>query len=340
MTLPASGPISCSQIDVELGDSGTSVISLGDADARALAGVPSGPISMSDFYGKSSVIPYTFSSSTANATINVSTLPGYSSSAAITITIASGVYLWSSSTSVAGLTITGAAAGNTISVINNGYIMGKGGDGGSVNSPNGKAGGPALSVNKHFTLTNNGYIGGGGGGGGSADISTTYSSFGGGGGGAGGGGSYTNNTFVDNGGAIGQSGSNGTTVTSAFNAGSGGGGGRIMPGTGGGGRSVNGSVGGYGGGAGGGGGGSTGGDQDFSYYTAGGGGGGWGAAGGAGGFITWAGLVSGAGGSANGDGGAVINPSSSGGSGGLAIFTSGNGVTIASGATRVYGSIA
>jgi len=57
MTLPSSGTINCSQIDLELGDSGTSIISLGDADARALAGVPSGSISMSDFYGKSSASP-------------------------------------------------------------------------------------------------------------------------------------------------------------------------------------------------------------------------------------------------------------------------------------------
>lgn len=56
MTLPASGTISMSQINVELGRAATAALSLNDAAARALAGVPSGPIKMSDFYGKSNIV--------------------------------------------------------------------------------------------------------------------------------------------------------------------------------------------------------------------------------------------------------------------------------------------
>lgn len=52
MTLPVSGAISLSDVNVELNKSSTALISMNDSDARYLAGVPSGQISMSNFYGK------------------------------------------------------------------------------------------------------------------------------------------------------------------------------------------------------------------------------------------------------------------------------------------------
>lgn len=53
MTLPASGTISFNDINVELGRPAGNFLWLGEPDCRTLAGVPSGPISLHDFYGKS-----------------------------------------------------------------------------------------------------------------------------------------------------------------------------------------------------------------------------------------------------------------------------------------------
>lgn len=57
MTLPASGPLSISQINTELGSSATASLSFGSTAVRTLAGVPSGPISIGNFYGKSNAQP-------------------------------------------------------------------------------------------------------------------------------------------------------------------------------------------------------------------------------------------------------------------------------------------
>lgn len=55
MTLQSSGAISLSNVSVELGRGASATTSLGEAAVRGLAGVASGPISLSNLYGKSAV---------------------------------------------------------------------------------------------------------------------------------------------------------------------------------------------------------------------------------------------------------------------------------------------
>ena len=52
MTLPASGPMSASMINVELGRAAGAYFDINGAAERGLAQVPSGAISFSNFYGK------------------------------------------------------------------------------------------------------------------------------------------------------------------------------------------------------------------------------------------------------------------------------------------------
>jgi hypothetical protein len=51
-TLPGTGPMSASMINVELGRNYNAYFSINDPEVRALAGVPTGEIKFSDFYGK------------------------------------------------------------------------------------------------------------------------------------------------------------------------------------------------------------------------------------------------------------------------------------------------
>ncbi|PIO08639.1 hypothetical protein COU59_00850 [Candidatus Pacearchaeota archaeon CG10_big_fil_rev_8_21_14_0_10_34_12] len=89
----------------------------------------------------------------------------------VMLTINSGVVVGSSSISEPSLTTGVLPSGSRITLINNGYILGKGGEGGGY--PGGKTsgnpgsdGGPALQINTSTSIQNNGIIGGGGGGGG------------------------------------------------------------------------------------------------------------------------------------------------------------------------------
>lgn len=76
MTLQSSGAISANDINIELGRAGTATFSMNGAEERGLAGVPTGVISMSDFYGKSNATIH-FQNTYASAdAINQSTVAG------------------------------------------------------------------------------------------------------------------------------------------------------------------------------------------------------------------------------------------------------------------------
>ena len=318
MTMNSSGPISLAgttagqSIQIENGGDGTTQISLNDTAVRSLAGVPSGAITIpTDFYGKSNVFNAIICTDQTNLNLRTwALLNGWNGTVPATITVGTGVWIYSTSTGNAGLVVDGSWP-NGVTVINNGYIAGQGGKGGIGAATAPTSAGPAISLGVNCSITNNSYIGGGGGGGGNAAITGSVNVYAGAGGGAGGGmggGQRPANPNGGAGGAPGSAGSNGTVVTGTAGVytlygGSGGGGGRIFPGVGGAQVNPYSPFLGNGGGAGGGGGGygeyrtsfsagiygSAGGSAGNAGSTATGttrstgGGGGWGASGGSGG---------------------------------------------------------
>lgn len=170
-----SNPVSLSQYY-----RGGSLVPIGTATSP-IDGVPistAGAIRLGMFRGVSAVtnINLTISANTANYNLRVAAgSPG--GPANVTLTIDSNVVVYSNSASTPALdTGTGWAVGSTLTIINNGYIIGGGGDiglidnsGAGVNgdAPNGQAGGTAFRAQYGPVLfTNNRVVAGGGGQGG------------------------------------------------------------------------------------------------------------------------------------------------------------------------------
>lgn len=174
-------------------------------------------------------LSFVIASNMANVVIDVTSVPNYiAGKSSITITVNTGVYVYGVTPigfsgqdnqvplPYAALEIVGGSAGDTIKLVNNGYITGYGGDGSGLNSFENFCcagyyatttaptyGGPALSLvtpGITFVIQNNGFIAGGGGGGGSAIHDGTFTgypesgAFG--GGGAGGGITYNGPGFT------------------------------------------------------------------------------------------------------------------------------------------------
>ena len=163
---------------------------------------------------------------------------GWDGTSAVSLAIGSNVFLYSTSTATPALTISGSFP-NGVSVINNGYIVGMGGNGGAGPynyfdgnaTYSGLAGGNAISLGANVSIINNGYIAGGGGGG-CAGNSSSYETPGG-GGGAGAGKGAWGAGGATSGGVGGSPNSAGAKGTNALVGSGGGGGGRILPGVGG-----------------------------------------------------------------------------------------------------------
>jgi hypothetical protein len=226
MVLSLTGPLSLSQVNIELGRGASSTISLGEAAVRALAGVPTGPIGKASLRGKAAQFTHAITSHQLHLNLRSHLLGiGWDGASAVEVTIAPGVYIWSDNTSVPALDM-GGAFPDGLTLVNRGFIMGKGGDGGYLLADRTTyvaptAGGPAIVLTGPITIDNSaGYIGGGGGGGaGSTGIPLAFLNFavhspGGGGAGGGRGGPMVSGTSTSlvlgdfgPGGVIGQPGS-------------------------------------------------------------------------------------------------------------------------------------
>lgn len=227
MPLQTTGPISLGNIATEFGD--TAPHSMSEFYGVA-SGIPtSGAIGIGSFYGAASMFIATITSNVQELNLRTWLISlGWNQTAPVTVTIASGIYVWSDNTSVPALNMGGSYPGG-LTLINNGFIIGKGGNGGYMVASTGAyvnptAGGPAITLTGPISIDNtNGYIGGGGGGGSHLSTGTAdrlYSAPGGGGAGGGVGGpaiagsqlsDNTSPSFVQGGvgtpGAIGQNGS-------------------------------------------------------------------------------------------------------------------------------------
>ena len=232
MALPSAGAISLRDVNVELGLSATAQISIGDAAVRTLFGIGSGVINMQNGRGKANQFAFTISSNQANANLRTLALnAGWNGTTKVVATISSGIYLYATSTSNTGLVVDGSFPAG-VDLINNGYILGMGGNGGGGGGDGGAggsggSGGKALSVSTGVTITNNGTIGGGGGGGGGGGSGKNGQEFGFAGGGGGGGGrtGLTNSSGGGGGsGAYNGGGGSGGSGTSSSAGGGGGGG--------------------------------------------------------------------------------------------------------------------
>jgi len=178
----------------------------------------------------------TISANTSNYTLDTGKAPGYSAGQTdMTLTISPSIYVSSVSTGSYALTVdTSWNVGDTVTIVNNGIIIGRGGNGGaggtagSINGKNGSSGGPALLVQRALTMNNlnrvSGGGGGGGGGGGSGFVIGKSPAIAGGGGGGGG-------IGESSGGAGGTGNGNGTPGAGGTLTTAGGGGPGYPPGT-------------------------------------------------------------------------------------------------------------
>lgn len=171
MPLPLTGPLSLAAVNLELGRASDATISLGEPAVRGLAGIATGPISKADLRGKSASFAHTITTHQLQLNLRSYLLAqGWDGASSVELTVAAGIYIWSDNTAIPALDMGGAFPGG-LTLINKGFIMGKGGDGGYLQSNRTTyvtptPGGPAITLTGPISIDNAaGYIGGGGGGG-------------------------------------------------------------------------------------------------------------------------------------------------------------------------------
>ncbi len=184
MALQSSGQIKLSEIAAEYGGSEPHALSEYHDKGNAPA---SGEIQIAaDFYGTSNTFSFSITSNASQVNLRSTAISaGWDGSSQLIATINSGVYIYSGSTGTPAMTIDGSYPGG-VSLTNNGTILGKGGQGGSVTAGDayggafvcncsccsdhhtsaGGAGGTGLYIASAVTINNQGRISGGGGGGG------------------------------------------------------------------------------------------------------------------------------------------------------------------------------
>lgn len=184
MALQSSGQIKLSEIAAEYGGSEPHALSEYHDKGNAPA---SGEIQIAaDFYGTSNTFSFSITSNASQVNLRSTAVSaGWDGSSQLLATINSGVIIYSGSTGTPAMTIDGSYPGGVV-LTNNGTILGKGGQGGSITAgseysgqlvcncsccsdgqtSSGGAGGTGLYIASAVTINNAGRISGGGGGGG------------------------------------------------------------------------------------------------------------------------------------------------------------------------------
>ena len=184
MTTP-SGQIALSDVNIEIGNSSSTQITMNDYYVRVLAGVPTGQIDMNSLRNQSLVYTITLPDSSTIMDLDVhpyAVSHGWDQVRPLKIIIPAYSIVRPSSTSNAAITI-GGTFNLGVTIVNYGYIIGRGGDGEILGyNPPGN-GGTGLAAYVMCTVYNYNIIAGGGGGGGaSGDFGSPYGWIGGGGG--------------------------------------------------------------------------------------------------------------------------------------------------------------
>ncbi len=206
MTLPTSGLLRATDINVELGRASNTTMRLGEDKVRGLARKPNGKVAYSDMHGKEAptgiVAPYPPNITTYN--LNMAAYArnnGWDGVSPIDfqLIIPASTNIGSTSSTAPAIETGVWPAGSNLTLVVNGQVLGCGGTGGAHgyeargqtgNGAAGAAGGNAINMSYPLTIVNNGNIfagGGGGGGGGTNSYSDTDYSYTDPGGGSGGG---------------------------------------------------------------------------------------------------------------------------------------------------------